>query len=130
MDGEITHSVRLLGYFSERNLATHAISEYLQAPGYCDAPLAFTIRQRNTTGNCEQEKAYVAVIYAHDREYEFFEHIVEIGLFSTEEEAYVEISKFRNENETFYKNDWLEIEEIVDTYEINKKYCEEGFVVL
>lgn len=129
-DGKITSSVRLLGYFSKKDLATHAISEYLKAPGYCDAPLAFTIQQRKITGTSKQKKVYLAVIYAHDREYESFEHVIEIGLFFNKDDAMVEITKFRKENERFYKTDSIEIEEIVDTYEIDKKYCEEGFVVL
>ena len=128
-DGEINYSTRLLGYFSSIELANHAISQYLQAPGYCDAPLAFTIRQRATIGHCELGKVYTALIYVHDREYEYFEHIIEMGLFSSEDDARCAISKFRTDNKVLYENTCFEIEEIVDIYEINKKYCEEGFVV-
>lgn len=129
LDGEINYSTRLLGYFSDIQLANNAISQYLRAPGYCDTPLAFTMRQCSVNGECKYGKVYATLIYVHDQDYEHLEHVIDLGLFANKKDALGAISQFQNDNKNFYNNTHLEIEEIVDTYVINKKYCEDGFVV-
>lgn len=120
---------RELGFFSDLGRAKQAIDFYKSVVGYKDAPNAFTIRRRcvEETNDCCGE-LFEATVYAHDMDYEY-EHDVELGLYSSREEAQRALKVFCAENQLLFEDSHLVIEEIVDRYIIDKRYCTEGFTV-
>ncbi len=123
------YSLRTLGFFADTNIAKEAIQFYEKKRGYRDARHGFVIKQRELVGNIKESEFYEAMIYAHDSTYENYEYTVELGLFADLKEAEKAIEKFRLINDTFYHNSDVEIEEIVNKFKLNQKYCTEGFVV-
>jgi hypothetical protein len=122
------YSVRLLGYYLTTEDVEKTVALYRTVPGYCDTPNAFTIRRRSVFGKVHNA-IYEAIVYAHTEDYEDYEHTAELGLFGNRKEAETAIETFHNDNKEFYKNTNLVIEEIINTYQLNRQYCDEGFVV-
>lgn len=126
---DIYYSPRLLGFFESKNDIEKLIELYKIKPGFCDAPNGFTVRRREIEGNIDNNTFFEAIVYAHTYGYENYEYTVELGLFACKSAANNALTIFRNDNECFFRNTTMEIEEIVNICQINRRYCEEGFVV-
>lgn len=74
---------------------------------------------------------FEAMVYAHTKDYGFdeYEYTLELGIFSDKILAQEAVALFRDDNRLYYENLHFEIEEIVNTYRIDKRYCTEGFEV-
>jgi hypothetical protein len=94
-----------------------------------NAPNGFTVRRREIEGNIDNNTFFEAIVYAHTYGYENYEYTVELGLFACKSAANNALTIFRNDNECFFRNTTMEIEEVVNFCQINRRYCEEGFVV-
>ena len=127
-DNKPHFSPRALGYYSATEDVQKAIELYRVIPGYRDAQNAFTIRRRSVVGEVN-DIIYEAIIYAHSEDYEDYEYTAELGLFGRRDQAENAIKIFCDDNKEFYKNTDLVIEEIVNAYRLNARYCYEGFVV-
>lgn len=95
-----------------------------------NAPDAFIIRRREVTGEVRDNILYEAMMYAHTKDFEDYEYTEELGLFAEKEDAIEALERFKKDNVGFWRNNFLEIEEIVNKCILNKMCCVEGFDVV
>lgn len=127
---EIYHSPRLLGFFTNKIEVENAIVFYKTVPGYVDSPNAFVVRSRNVNGEIKNGIIWEALVYSHTFGYEDYAYTAELGLFGNESDASNAVKSYHDDNTDFFSNNpTIEIEEIVNWYQLNQRYCTDGFIV-
>ncbi len=127
--GDIYYSLRLLGFFSNMDKVKDAVTYYKTKPGYCDTPNGFAIRRRKIIGDVADNTFFEVMVYSHTYGYEDYEYTAELGLFASKSDAVNALAQYHADNEIFFGNTMMEIEEIVNAHTMDTRYCEEGFVV-
>ena len=127
--GVVHYSLRTLGFFRTLTDANKAIAYLRTIIGYRDAPNGFVVRRRMILGEVSCNTIFEALVYSHSHDYENYEYTAELGLFGSEIAAKNALDIYRKDNRDYYNTVSLEIEEIVNTYQIDSLYCKEGFML-
>lgn len=127
-DGEPVYSPKGLGLFASAESAEEAVRYYKMQPGFCDAPDAFSIRQRPVYGGVSGGVVFEALVYLHSADYEF-EASAELGLFGTESDAESSVARYCTENAALVHARGIIAEEIVNRCPVGRRNWAEGFTV-
>ena len=111
-EDDFFYSLRSLGFYTDIDKAKEAQAYLVTKPGYVEAPYGFIIRQRKVIGEITDDVIYEAMMYAHTEDFEDYEYTEELGLFAEREEAFRVLQEFKGNNECFWLNNFLQIEEI------------------
>ena len=127
-EGQLIYSPKILGYFSSYESAQQAIRSYKTKPGFCDAPEAFSIRQRYVSGEISDDVVFETIIYLHSEDYEF-EAEIDLGVYGSEYAAQEKLVSYCSYNYSLVNTSHIAVEKIVNKCVIGRKEWIEGFSV-
>lgn len=127
-EDELVYSPKNLGLYNSYDSANQAIQYFSSQPGFFENRDAFSVRERNVTGNIVDDIVFEVVVYFHSQKYEL-EAEIELGLFSDEGTAIGKLEDYCSHNALFVSRKDLIVEKIVNKCVLGKKEWIEGFSV-
>lgn len=125
---KLIYSPKNLGVFYSAESVQQAVQYYGTQPGFYENQDAFSIRERNVSGDIIDDTIFEVVIYLHSDNYEF-EAEIELGLYGNESTAQNQLIKYCKYNEPLANAKNLIIEKVVNKYVVEKKEWSEGFSI-
>lgn len=128
-NSKLIHSPKNLGLYFTLDNAKRAICYYNELPGFCDNRDAFSIRERDVSGECHNSCVFEAIAYLHSADYSF-ETEIELGLYADESAAQAKLNKYCLDNASIVHATDLVFEGIVNRCLIDGKQWAEGFDIV
>lgn len=126
-DGFVYSPTNLGLYYSYESV-NQAVQYYKTCPGFCENQDAFSVKERNVSGNIIDDTVFEVLVYLHSADFEF-EADVELGLYGDEVTAKNKLDTYCKYNASLENVQGLIFEKIVNKCIIGRKNWVDGFSI-
>ena len=127
-EDEFVYSPKNLGLYYSYESVKQAVQYYSTQPGFGENQDAFSVRDREVSGDIVEDTVFEVLVYLHSENYEF-ETEIELGLYGDEATAQNKLNKYCRDNAPLVNAQDLISEKIVNKCIVERKGWSEGFSI-